>query len=47
MNSLNNYSVAELTPQQIEKINILQSELKTDTDEDIILVAYKNNRTAD
>ena len=43
MNDFEGYSFADLSNQQIEKINETQNILKSVNGEDIVLIAYKKN----
>lgn len=40
MNKFENFPVADLKESQLDKIQLLEKELRQDTGEDIVLIAY-------
>lgn len=47
MNIFNDYSFANLSQEDIDAINNTQTSIKQKTNEDIVLIAYKKNKTAE
>ncbi len=44
MKSYNGYSIADLTESQIDMVNNTQQSLEQNSEEDIVLIAYKKDK---